>query len=766
MYGPTLMDRLPSRIQRSNENKFLFQYREGFAEMTTINRRSFLRGLAGVGASAAFPKSIQKALAIPANSVTGTIEDVQHIVILMQENRSFDHYFGTLRGVRGFSDPRAVRLYGSGNSVFQQPNENSSGVTQNPATLFPFRPTGANLGLAFLGDLAHAWRDAHGAWNGGRYDKWIANKTRNTMAYLQRNDIPYHYALADAFTICDAYHCSTMTSTDPNRYYMWTGWCGQNGSSDPDNPNSGTTPGNVALATSGNGVPPLGPVVTNAEAGYNWRTYPERLQTASISWKIYQDTGVGLNAAGAWGWTSSRPYIGNYGDSSLLYFKQYQNAIPGTPLYDRARVGTTIFNGTTFNNGTLFDQLRSDVLSNTLPQVSWIASPEAYSEHPNWPANYGAWYVSNVLSALTSNPAVWASTVLIICFDENDGFFDHIVPPTPPVSVAQGKSTVSTVNEIYPGTTSASFQAGPYGLGARVPMLVISPWSKGGWVCSQTFDATSTIQFIEQRFGVTEPNITPWRRTVCGDLTSALDFSIASATLSRLPSTIAYAPPAADINSSKTYPNFTVVLPPQAMPVQEPGGRLARALPYELQADGIANPANQTFGITFTNVGDIGAWFHVRTANNSVAGGSTGPWGYTVESGKSLSDSWTAEGTDASYDLSVHGPSGFFRKFAGRVGGSAASLTVQSIYAANGDISLVVTNAGTAAATVVVTDQYTGNSAQQAVAPGASFRSDWNLETSYRWYDFVVTASTDPTFIAQYAGYVETGVDGVCDPLL
>ncbi|MEO6853551.1 MAG: alkaline phosphatase family protein, partial [Rhodoferax sp.] len=135
--------------------------------MTSIDRRSILRGAAGVGLTAVFPDSIRNALAIAPNAVTGTIQDVQHIVVLMQENRSFDHYFGTLRGVRGFNDPRAVRLYGSGNSVFQQPNQNSAGVTQNPATLLPFRPAGADLGLAFLADLAHSWKDAHGAWNNG-----------------------------------------------------------------------------------------------------------------------------------------------------------------------------------------------------------------------------------------------------------------------------------------------------------------------------------------------------------------------------------------------------------------------------------------------------------------------------------------------------------------------------------------------------------------------------------------------------------------------
>jgi phospholipase C len=521
--------------------------------MTTIDRRTLLRGMAGVSASALLPDSIRQALALPASGTTGTIKDVKHIVVLMQENRSFDHYFGTLRGVRGFGDPRAAKLYGSGNSVFQQPNLNAQGVVQSPPTILPFHPTAANLGQQFLVGLPHAWTDAHNAWNRGLYDRWVPAKGKATMAYLQRADIPYYYALADAFTICDAYYCSSMTSTDPNRYYMWTGWCGQNGTAPGgiDAANTGSTPGTLSLTNGGNGVAPNGPVITNAEAGYNWTTYPERLQQAGVSWKIYQDMGRGLNATGSWGWDSANPYIGNYGDNSLLYFNKYRNAQPGDPLYDRARTGTNTYNGGAFNNGTLFDQLRADVLNDTLPQVSWIAAPEAYSEHSNWPTSYGTWYIQNVLSALTANPAVWASTVLFICFDENDGFFDHLVPPTPPQSAAQGLSTVSTVNELYPG--AGSMAAGPYGMGARVPMLVISPWSKGGWVNSETFDHTSIIRFIEKRFGVMEPNISPWRRAVCGDLSSTLDFSIANASAARLPSTAAYAAPTADIISGKKY---------------------------------------------------------------------------------------------------------------------------------------------------------------------------------------------------------------------
>ncbi len=738
--------------------------------MTTMDRRAVLRGLAGAGATAALPDSIRQALAIQPQGTTGTISDVKHIVVLMQENRSFDHYFGTLRGVRGYNDPRAVKQYGSGKSIFEQPNLNAAGVTQSPATILPFHPTVANLGQQFLTGLPHAWADAHKAWNNGHNDRWVPAKGKVSMAYLQRADIPFYYALADAFTICDAYHCSIMASTDPNRYYLWSGWCGQNGTlpGGLNVANTGSTPGALALnasgADAGNGTAPYGPVVNNAERGYGWTTYPERLQQAGVTWKIYQDIGHGLDNGGSWGWDGSNPYIGNYGDNALLYFNQYRSAQPGDALYERARTGTDLLNGGAFNNGTLFDQLRADVLNGTLPQVSWIAAPEAYSEHSNWPTSYGTWYIQNVLNALTANPEVWASTVFIICFDENDGFFDHIVAPTPPATAAQGKSTVSTVNELYPGT--GSYAAGPYGLGARVPMLVISPWSKGGWVCSETFDHTSIIRFIEKRFGVTEPNISPWRRAVCGDLTSTLDFTLPNATAARLPSTASYAPPQADVVSGKKYGTYTPTVPAnQAMPTQESGLRLARALPYELQADGTPGSDGASFGIAFANTGTAGAWLHVRTANDCVAGGGTGPWGYTVEAGKTLADSWTAPG--AAYDLSVHGPNGFFRHYAGSLAAGAARLVARCSYdRASGGVSLTVTNTGSAACDVTVTDGYTRTSAHQLLQPGASFRSDWSLQTSARWYDLLVSAGGDARFVAQFAGHVETGAAGTSDPLL
>ena len=381
----------------------------------TTDRRTFLQLLTTSALSAAFPSSIARALEIPANNRTGSLADVEHIVILMQENRAFDHYFGTLRGVRGYGDPRAVKLP-NGDPVWNQPNGSGGYV-------LPFHPGAPSLGLQFIEDLAHDWDTTHNALNGGKYDQWIPQKGTTSMAHLTRSDIPFHYALADAFTICDAYHCSFLGATDPNRYHMWTGWVGNDG-------------------TGG------GPVLDNAEAGYGWSTYPERLVNAGISWKIYQDQGAGLTAPEFWGWGPDA-YIGNYGDNSLLYFHQYQNSLPGSPLFEAALTGTDISAG-----GTLFDEFRADIAAGKLPQVSWIVAPEAYTEHPNWPANYGAWYVSQFLDALTANPEVWSKTAFFLCYDENDGFFDHVVPPTVPASRAQGLSTVDTINEYFTGNSN------------------------------------------------------------------------------------------------------------------------------------------------------------------------------------------------------------------------------------------------------------------------------------------------------------------------
>ncbi|MEX1827418.1 phosphocholine-specific phospholipase C [Luteibacter sp. CQ10] len=695
--------------------------------MTSEDRRNFLKLSLGAMAAGAMPASIQKALAAPALRRTGTIMDIEHVVILMQENRSFDHYFGSLRGVRGFGDPRPFTL-ASGKSVWHQPRTPGS-----DDVLLPFRPVADDLGLQFIEDLPHGWNDTHAAWNAGRYDAWVPSKGTTTMAYLTREDIPFHYALADAFTICDAYHCSLLTSTDPNRYYMWTGYVGNDGVGG-------------------------GPVIDNAEKGYGWTTYPERLEKAGVSWKIYQDVGTGLDAAGSWGWTPN-PYIGNYGDNSLLYFDAYRNAQPGSALYEKARTGTNTLSGQ-----SLFEILRADVMADTLPQVSWIAAPEAYTEHPNWPANYGAWYVDQVLDALTANPEVWGKTALFITYDENDGFFDHVVPPYPPASRDQGLSTVSTDGEIYTG--GHGFTTGAYGLGVRVPMMVVSPWSKGGWVCSETYDHTSIIRFLERRFGVREPNISAWRRAICGDLTNAFDFSQRDADTPRLPTTTGYRP------DQGNHATFHPVAPSggQRLPEQERGRRRARPLPYALDVTGRLDLDEGRYWIDFDNTGPAGAFFHVSSAARS-----DGPWAYTVEAGKRLSDYWTSSYSGNAYDLTVHGPNGFLRQFAGTQPSGSADrdrMALPEVSIAHsglpGLLRVVLENHGSRPCFVTVKSNDYGRQPprRHLLLPGVRMESLWDILGSDHWYDLSVTCDTDPRFLRRLAGHRETGRASLSDPAL
>ncbi|NUR40974.1 MAG: phospholipase C, phosphocholine-specific [Streptomyces sp.] len=681
--------------------------------MPEVNRRRFLQVAGATTAFTALSNSIQRAAALPANHRTGSIEDVEHIVVLMQENRSFDHYFGTLRGVRGFGDPRPVKQ-ADGRSVWHQ--KDSAGKE-----ILPFHPDHDDLGMAFVQDLPHGWNDGHAAFDNGKYDKWVPSKGSTTMAYLTREDIPFHYALADSFTVCDAYHCSFIGSTDPNRYYMWTGYTGNDGQGG-------------------------GPVLGNDEVGYGWTTYPERLERAGVSWKIYQDVGDGLDAAGSWGWIPDA-YRGNYGDNSLLYFNQYRDAQPGSPLYDKARTGTDHTKGEGY-----FDQLRADVKGGKLPEVSWIVAPEAFTEHPNWPANYGAWYIAQVLDALTSVPEVWAKTALFITYDENDGFFDHVVPAFPPASAAQGRSTVDPALDLFKG--DSAHVAGPYGLGQRVPMLVVSPWSKGGYVCSETLDHTSIIRFMERRFGVHEPNISPWRRAVCGDLTAAFDFSRTDVRPVTLPDTAGYEPP-----DRERHPDYVPTPPAHpALPKQERGLRPARPLKYAPRVDGSVDAATGKFTLTFASGARAGAGFLVTSGNRA-----DGPWTYTTEAGKSVADTWNSAYSNGSYDLTVHGPNGFARAFKG--GNKTAGPEVTARHCGD-DVELTLTNQGTGSVRLKIVNGYGGATTSVTVRPGATVRRTIGLTASRRWYDLTVTSDADPAFLRGFAGHVENGRAGVSDPAI
>jgi phospholipase C len=155
----------------------------------------------------------------------GGLRDIGHIVVLMQENRSFDHYFGTMSGVRGFSDPDAL----DDGTVFSQRGYSSTATGR----LRPFRlrqePPKDDGQTIF--DIAHTWEIQHRSWNDGAMDSFVSAHVAGdgpahgplTMGYYARADLPFYYALADAFTVCDAYHCSVLGPTDSNRVMAWSG---------------------------------------------------------------------------------------------------------------------------------------------------------------------------------------------------------------------------------------------------------------------------------------------------------------------------------------------------------------------------------------------------------------------------------------------------------------------------------------------------------------------------------------------------------------
>ncbi|HZX74876.1 MAG TPA: phospholipase C, phosphocholine-specific, partial [Cyclobacteriaceae bacterium] len=564
------------------------------------SRREFIKKaalLSGMGAVAGtLPPSIQRAFAIDPPAGT-TYLDAEHVVILMQENRSFDHCFGTLRGVRGFNDPRAITLPDK-KPVWCQTNEKGE-------TFAPFRLNIKDTKATWMGSLPHSWTDQIDARNKGQYDQWLIAKKSGrkeyshmplTLGYYNREDLPFYYSLADAFTICDQNFCSSLTGTTPNRIFFWTGTVREDAAS----------PARIRNEE------------TNYSVEAQWKTFPERLEENGISWKIYQNelsVGVGFDG-------DQDAWLANFTDNPMEWFTQYhvklhpayianlpkmialleaqiksgeeklKTLTEGTAEYtqlktrlDRglkelniARHDITVCTKENFDRlspfeknihqkafttniadsayhelstvayrdgdvsremkvpkGDVLHQFREDVKNGTLPTVSWLVAPENFSDHPGAPW-YGAWYLSETMDILTKNPEVWKKTIFILCYDENDGYFDHVPPFIPPVAgkpetgaVSPSMDTslefVSMEQELKRKPAQQSRESS-IGLGYRVPLVIASPWSRGGNVCSQVFDHTSILMFLEkylsQKTGkkIEETNINSWRRSVCGDLTT------------------------------------------------------------------------------------------------------------------------------------------------------------------------------------------------------------------------------------------------------
>lgn len=832
-----------------------------------MKKASILSG--GAGLLQVLPASIAKAMAI--NPAAGsTYLDAEHVVFLMQENRSFDHTFGSLQGVRGFNDPRAITLPDN-NKVWLQTNNAGE-------TYAPFRLDIKNTKATWMNSLPHSWSNQVDARNNGKYDRWLQAKPSGnkaykemplTMGYHNRADIPFYYALADAFTVCDQHFCSSLTGTTPNRLYFWTGTIREKADEQ-------------VLAR-----------VWNSDADYgnwvNWTTFPERLEEQGISWRVYQnEISVGVGFEG-----EEDAWLGNFTDNPLEFFSQYQvklsaeyianlpraeaklsaaiseqeqqlktlsadaadavrikRRIEGlkkqlaiiqedqkiytkekydqlTPvqknLHDKAfttnrkdpyyhQLDTLKYkDGDTerevkLPKGDILHQFRADVNEGKLPTVSWIVAPENFSDHPG-AAWYGAWYLSEVMDILTKNPEVWKKTILVLTYDENDGYFDHVPPFVAPHPYKKESGAVSegihtgieyVANASQQSSDAEDRRESPIGLGYRVPLVVASPWSRGGYVNSQVFDHTSALQFLEKFLShktgkkITEPNMSLWRRTVCGDLTSVFrpyngeriispaalqrdEFieGIHKAQFKKLPSNYRKL-----TKEEITLANRTLSSAP-FMPVQEKGIRSANALPYELYAEGLLSQDKQSFDIVLKAgnrlFGDTaaGSPFQVY-APGLYQGEKVRVWDYAVAAGAALADNWKLEDFDKGiYHLQVYGPNGFFREFIGS--NHEPMVSTRSMYEPvhtkpsqlSGRLILTFGNAEKTAQTIIITDNaYKHPKRTVLVEPARENLAIIDTAKTYGWYDFTITVKGHTSFSKRYAGRIETGKDSKTDPFM
>ncbi len=831
------------------------------------SRRDFLKKAALLSGSAAMinmlPPVIQKALAI--NPELGsTFYDAEHIVFLMQENRSFDHQLGSLQGVRGYNDPRAIYLPDK-NKVWLQSNKEGD-------TYGPFHLNVKDTRVAWMGSLPHGWTDQTDAMNNGKYDKWLeVKRARNkayadmplTMGYCDRSDFPFYYSLADAFTVCDQNFCSSITGTHPNRHYWMTG--------------------TVREANEVQAIAYLWNVDNYEYPELSWKTYPERLEENGISWKVYQNEltmGYGLKE-------EESSWLSNFGTNVLEYYKQYnvrlhaggianlqtkkdnilrliadlekQPADPKTAqrlaaakkLLSRIEAAQEKYTKESFDSllqrekelnnkafitnsndpffhdltslkytdggterelnvpkGDVFFQFREDVKNNTLPTVSWLMPPAYFSDHPGEPW-FGPWYVSEAMEILLQNPEVWKKTIFIITYDENDGYFDHIPPYTVPNPYKENTGKVSggidprldfatRDQQTNPSTMASSIRESSIGLGYRVPMIIASPWSRGGFVNSELFDHTSSLQFLEnfleKKFHkkITEENITQWRRTICGDLTSVfrpyngekinppqfLDKQpfiegIHQAQFRETPANFKKLS-AAEIDQINNDPALSPYFPKQ-----EKGIRPACGLPYELYANGHFSKDRKSYEIAFkagsSIFGDKAAGSPFRVyAINPYQKEVLRAWDYSVAAGDGLQDEWNiADFEKGDYHLRVYGPNGFYREFMGNGDNPLVKIecnyegSPQASLKLTGNIVVTITNNDTHSHELSIIDNsYKGAEMRKKVAAGDAVSVVLDLAKAYSWYDVSVKLKGYDLFEERFAGHVEDGTVSKTDPLM
>ncbi|MCJ2177821.1 phosphocholine-specific phospholipase C [Novosphingobium album (ex Hu et al. 2023)] len=705
--------------------------------MYRSNRRNFLGMTGGAAIASLYPGLIERALAIAPATRTGTLQDIDHIVVHMQENRAFDHYFGMLNGVRGLGDPRPLRLPG-GRTAWAQPSSQ-----HRDGYVLPYHGDSKTTRSFRVDGAGQSHQENIWIFNRGRYDRWgHTNELHNRMLHYTAGDLPFYYALADAFTVCDAYHCSTMTQTYPNRLHLFSGCNG-----------GGTVGGDPEMDNYGESDTPSAdmredkPLRSDA---YRWTTYAERLQQAGVSWKVYQE-------------------YDNFGDNLLSVFAAFRPCPPESDLYKRGRSWVSEHrqgpDRTRSDGKQLVAAFRDDVVHGRLPQISWIVTAADLSEHPQAEPAKGEHVTVGLIAALVDHPEVFARTAFLLVYDEAGGFFDHMPPPVPPVGDYRGYSSVPLDGETKVWGADAKQVHGPHpiGLGIRTPTVIVSPWSRGGAVCSQLFDHTSVLQFMEARFGVREPNISTWRRSVCGDLTSAFDFSTPNA------DTAAFDfPSTADFQQrvAQSAAGTANAIPDKQQPGRQMEGRRRhRTLPYRFRTEaGITDQGR--LRIALHNAGKVGVTFTVHDNHDKLE-----PWHYTIGGGDSFaSEQWHDDGLADACDLTLAGPNGYMRRYAGTLGAAASRLEAgfAEVEGERG-AQLTLFNHGGEPANFELEMDATYAAAKPAtstvrVEPGKHANIPLPLAATQGWYDLTVTAKNDPAFLRRFAGKVDDGRDGLTDP--
>ena len=322
---------------------------------------------------------------------------------------------------------------------------------------------------------------------------------------------------------------------------------------------------------------------------------------------------------------------------------------------------------------------------------------------------------------------------LFITYDEHDGFFDHQLPPYPEV----------TVTDEYIGGL-------PIGPGTRVPMLICSPWTRGGYVDSNVYDHTSMLQFLAAWTGVKPANVTTWRASVTGDLTTAFDFEHPDFSIPKNIPTLEQTWKLTQLTGGSTTPPAEG---DQQMPAQEPGTRPHRPTNYQLHADVTVNRTTSLVTAALTNTGTVGVCFAVYP-DNYLAFGSTP---FTVLPSSPRSYVWDATATGGKYAFSVYGPDGFLTSFAGAVvpaGQNGGPVPAVTATVASETVGLTLANEGQGSIAYTLTpNEYEGRTQTVTVKAGGSTVVSWPTDP-YGYYDVVITANTPDGYRRRYAGRI------------